>query len=352
MDPAAGLARPAEPLPHLPDLFLPLRHDRLLRRRTQPGPGHLHGHVGPAPGGNTGLPGLLAGTTAYFPVSVEGALFFIGDGHAVQGDGEIVGTGIETSFEVEFTLHVLKGKQINWQHSETAISSSLPAIRGRWTRPCGIATTEMLRWLTGDYGLAVTEASMLLGQCVEYDLGNIFDPAYTMVCRSRSAGCRTSHRGLGAARGRPPGAARYSSNAAGVVGPRRAISAEASDPGRRARNWSGRCCPAERAGAPPSWPRQAQRYLHLSQRVLDGGRPQTQRHIQSQEPHAQVEAGETQQLGRPPQANGIGEVVGQHKIEARLEIGGRRDRGIGRATVSRSISGGCIWYRSTSRTIR
>jgi len=45
------------------------------------------------------------------------------------------------------------------------------------------ATTEMLRWLAEDYGLAVTEASTLLGQCVEYDLGNIYDPAYTMVCR-------------------------------------------------------------------------------------------------------------------------------------------------------------------------
>ncbi len=45
------------------------------------------------------------------------------------------------------------------------------------------ATTEMLRWLTEDYGLTVSEASILLGQCVDYDLGNIYDPAYTMVCR-------------------------------------------------------------------------------------------------------------------------------------------------------------------------
>jgi hypothetical protein len=41
----------------------------------------------------------------------------------------------------------------------------------------------MLRWLTSDYGLTLQEASILLGQCVEYDLGNIYDPAYTMVCR-------------------------------------------------------------------------------------------------------------------------------------------------------------------------
>ena len=45
------------------------------------------------------------------------------------------------------------------------------------------ATTEMLRWLKEDYGLEATSASLLLGQCVRYDLGNIFDPAYTMVCK-------------------------------------------------------------------------------------------------------------------------------------------------------------------------
>ena len=45
------------------------------------------------------------------------------------------------------------------------------------------ATTEMLRWLVEDYGLDTVDASTILGQCVEYDLGNIYDPAYTMVCK-------------------------------------------------------------------------------------------------------------------------------------------------------------------------
>jgi len=45
------------------------------------------------------------------------------------------------------------------------------------------ATTEMLRWLQADYGLDAVGANILLGQCVEYDLGNMFDPAYTMVCK-------------------------------------------------------------------------------------------------------------------------------------------------------------------------
>jgi acetamidase/formamidase len=45
------------------------------------------------------------------------------------------------------------------------------------------ATTEMLRWLQGDYGLTPQDAGTLLGQVVQYDLGNIYDPAYTMVCK-------------------------------------------------------------------------------------------------------------------------------------------------------------------------
>ena len=52
------------------------------------------------------------GATVWFPVAVDGALFFLGDCHAMQGDGEIVGTGIETSYEVEVRLTVEKGRKL------------------------------------------------------------------------------------------------------------------------------------------------------------------------------------------------------------------------------------------------
>lgn len=47
------------------------------------------------------------------------------------------------------------------------------------------ATTEMVRWLKADYGLDEQSAHILLGQCVEYDVGNVFDPAYSMACKVR-----------------------------------------------------------------------------------------------------------------------------------------------------------------------
>jgi hypothetical protein len=49
------------------------------------------------------------------------------------------------------------------------------------------ATTEMVRWLQDGYGLDGLGANLLLGMCVEYEVGNVFDPAYTMVCKMSKA---------------------------------------------------------------------------------------------------------------------------------------------------------------------
>jgi acetamidase/formamidase len=134
-------------------------------------------------GGNMDYRGFVAGTTAYFPVAVPGALFFLGDGHARQGDGEIVGTGIETSMEVQVTLRVLKGQTIQWPRGENATHRFTVGNARPLDQCVQHATTEMIRWLTADFGLDPAGAQLLLGQAVEYDLGNIYDPAYTMVCK-------------------------------------------------------------------------------------------------------------------------------------------------------------------------
>jgi acetamidase/formamidase len=134
-------------------------------------------------GGNMDYRGFKPGVTVYFPVFVEGALFHLGDGHAQQGDGEIAGTGIETSFEMEVTLRVQKGRHITWPRGEDADAIFAVGNARPLDQAVQHATTEMMRWLDEDYGLNATEASILLGQAVRYDVGNVFDPAYTMVCR-------------------------------------------------------------------------------------------------------------------------------------------------------------------------
>jgi len=134
-------------------------------------------------GGNMDYRRFGPGTTVYLPVAVPGALFHLGDCHAVQGDGEIVGTGIETCFEVTVTLTVEKGRTITWPRAE--IADDIIAIGN--ARPLDQAlqhaTTEMLTWLGEDFGLDKVAASHLLGQVVRYDIGNVFDPAYTVACR-------------------------------------------------------------------------------------------------------------------------------------------------------------------------
>ena len=134
-------------------------------------------------GGNMDYRGFVEGVTVYFPVLTEGALFHIGDGHALQGDGEIVGTGIEISFDVQVTLSVQKGKRIGWPRGENADYIFTVGNARPLDQCVQHATTEMLRWLQSDYGLDPVGAHILMGQCVEYDLGNIFDPAFTMVCK-------------------------------------------------------------------------------------------------------------------------------------------------------------------------
>jgi acetamidase/formamidase len=134
-------------------------------------------------GGNMDYRGFVAGVTVYFPVFVTGALLHVGDGHATQGDGEIVGTGIEISMDVQFTVQVIKGKLIRWPRGENAEYIFTVGNARPLDQAVQHATTEMLQWLKAEYELDTISASLLLGQCVRYDLGNIFDPAYTMVCK-------------------------------------------------------------------------------------------------------------------------------------------------------------------------
>ena len=135
-------------------------------------------------GGNMDVRRLGPGAVATFPVFVPGAALFFGDAHALQGDGEISGTGIEISADVRVTVEVQKGRPpIVWPRGEDA--------EGRFTmgnaRPLDQATqhatTEMLRWLREETGLGPAEAGLFLSQTARYEIGNVFDPAYTMVCR-------------------------------------------------------------------------------------------------------------------------------------------------------------------------
>lgn len=135
-------------------------------------------------GGNMDYRGFRAGVTVYLPVFVPGALFHLGDGHATQGDGEITGTGTEIPMRVTFTAWIHRKQQpIHWPRAED--DTSLMAVGN--ARPLDQAlqhaTTELMRWLAEDYTLDYRASSLIMGQCLRYDVGNVFDPAYTMVAK-------------------------------------------------------------------------------------------------------------------------------------------------------------------------
>ena len=134
-------------------------------------------------GGNMDYLGFCEGTTAYLPIFVDGALFHIGDGHAWQSDGEILGTGIEISMDVEFTLTLVRGSSISWPRGENNEYIFTAGNARPLDEAIQHATSEMLYWLQDAYGMNEKDANIFLGMFVKYDVGNVFDPAYTMICK-------------------------------------------------------------------------------------------------------------------------------------------------------------------------
>jgi amidase len=134
-------------------------------------------------GGNMDYRGFTAGVTVYFPVFAEGALFYLGDGHAVQGAGEIAGTGIEISTDVTFRVDIKKGWKTSWPRGENEVEIFTAGNARPLDQALQHATTEMARWLQESYGLDPIGAQTLMGMVVDYEVGNVFDPAYTMICK-------------------------------------------------------------------------------------------------------------------------------------------------------------------------
>jgi amidase len=134
-------------------------------------------------GGNMDYVGVGAGATLMLPVNEAGALLFLGDGHARMGEGEVVGTGLETSMDVEFSVDLIKKKAIGWPRMETTthilvLGSARPLIEAFQH-----ATTELQKWLMADYGFTERGAQTFMGQAAEYEIANVVDPNFTVVAK-------------------------------------------------------------------------------------------------------------------------------------------------------------------------
>jgi amidase len=138
-------------------------------------------------GGNMDYAGLTQGVKVMLPVNEPGALLFIGDGHALQGEGEVVGTGVETSMDVAFTVQLVKKSPIQWPRLENDTHVMVLGSERSLIEALQQATSEMHRWLMQDYGLSERGASLLMGQALEYEVANVVDPRFTMVAKMRTS---------------------------------------------------------------------------------------------------------------------------------------------------------------------
>ena len=134
-------------------------------------------------GGNMDAPEVREGTVVHLPVFHDGAYFYFGDGHARQGEGEVNGTGLETSMDVVLRIDLIKGRTIDWPRLEDdehimVAGSARPLIDA-----FRLAHVELVEWLVDEYGFGKWDAYMLVGQLAENTVANIVDPIYTVVAK-------------------------------------------------------------------------------------------------------------------------------------------------------------------------
>ena len=134
-----------------------------------------------ANGGNMDDPNLVAGTTVYFPVFVEGALFSIGDTHSVQGLGEVVGTAVESPMRILFRVSVVKGSSIEEPQYETDDYYATTGFGTTIDEAALKATRYMIKHIVDTYGLSWGDAYMLCSLIGDLKIAEVVDLPHVLV---------------------------------------------------------------------------------------------------------------------------------------------------------------------------
>ncbi len=138
-------------------------------------------------GGNMDTPEMRAGSTAFFGVNVEGAMFSVGDGHYRQGEGEACGTAVEGAMTTTLIVELIKGGAPGWPRIETdshlmAIGSSRP-MEDSWR----IGNAELVHWVSQLSGLHLMDAYQLCSQITQAPIANVVDANYSVVVKAAKA---------------------------------------------------------------------------------------------------------------------------------------------------------------------
>jgi amidase len=148
----------------------------------RPGNSYRSGYLG-AFGGNMDYNQLREGVTVYLPVFVPGALLFVGDGHAVEGAGELTGNALETSMDIEFTVDYLPGGAPPNPRMENGEYLMASGIAGSLDEAFREATTNLVQWLEKTYKLNAAEVSSIAGTSMVYEIAEVVDPQVHVVAK-------------------------------------------------------------------------------------------------------------------------------------------------------------------------
>jgi acetamidase/formamidase len=142
-------------------------------------------------GGNLDTRQLVAGTTLYLPVQVEGALFSCGDAHGCQGDGEVCVTGLEAPMYGALRFNVQSGRSIPAPQYRTAGPLTPYVDFGEFYGTTGVggdlyvasqdAVRAMIAHLGDEHGLSPEDAYVLCSLCVDLKISEVVDAGQYVV---------------------------------------------------------------------------------------------------------------------------------------------------------------------------
>ncbi len=182
LEEVSGANGEKEPLGQLKNFSIPLR-PMVGVVGVAPQAGSVNTRDSGNHGGNLDYNQIQEGTILYLPVYHPGALLFVGDGHAAQGDGELTGNALETSLELELEVDVLPNKRISLPRLESKDFLMSIGVHGSLTEALQKATSDLARWLSADYGLSSTEVALVLGTSIQYDVADLVGNQVSVVAK-------------------------------------------------------------------------------------------------------------------------------------------------------------------------
>ena len=181
--PEKGIAVPTHPSEHMKNYSVPLKPMLGCISVAPAGDEQFRGgDLGPY-GGNMDYNDNVEGTTLLFPVFHPGALLGMGDGHAAMGDGEVTGSALETSLDVDFSVEVIRGESSGMVRAETKDYLVAFGVSGSVPESIQVATSQLATWIKKKYSLNDSEVAILFAATLKYDVTELVDSQYNVVAK-------------------------------------------------------------------------------------------------------------------------------------------------------------------------